>query len=204
MLRQVKDAISDSKLCTSMHFSSLRQTTSVLPYAALARPRTHLLAGPHTSYLGPALLVPADRRYLRTRPSLRFLRHLERINAPSVSKWIGRGRKMRRRLGAWAESVGLTQASEPVLGPNGQPIVGEEELFVLPGWAVLKPKADGPVAIGMTRPPDLRLQTGPLDLHVSISGFCSQSRPPKQVTRTQRVMLSAVRREFFSECTDVC
>lgn len=142
------DAISDTKHCTSMHLSPLRQTTSVLSHVLLARPRPQSLAVTNSSQLGAALLVPADRRYLRTRPSLRFLRHLERIHAPSVSKWIGRGRKMRRRLGAWAESVGLTQGSEPVLGPDGQPIVGEEELFVLPGWAVLKPKQDSQDASG--------------------------------------------------------
>lgn len=47
---------------------------------------------------------------------------------------------MRRRLGAWAESVGIVN---PVGGGGGQredgpENVGQEELFVMPGWAVIR------------------------------------------------------------------
>jgi hypothetical protein len=42
---------------------------------------------------------------------------------------------------------------------------------------------------------NFRLRIAPFDIHVSVSGFCAQSRPPSKVTRTQRVMLSVVKRE---------
>lgn len=46
---------------------------------------------------------------------------------------------MRRRIGAWAESIGLVDHLPDVsqLRSAEEPL-GPEELFVMPGWAVVK------------------------------------------------------------------
>lgn len=51
---------------------------------------------------------------------------------------------MRGRLRALADSIGLTSQDEP--RPVTEEPVGEE-LYVMPGWAVVKRRNDGPTAL---------------------------------------------------------
>jgi hypothetical protein len=47
---------------------------------------------------------------------------------------------MRRRIGAWADSFGLTD-QRPRAGQSkvdNEEVLGAEELYVMPGWAVVK------------------------------------------------------------------
>jgi hypothetical protein len=108
-----------------------------------------------------------------------------------VSRWLSRGRGMRRRIGAWADSLGVTSGHPNRNDRSRTPEDSRdgEELFVMPGWAVVKHREG---EVGKDGSP------APFDLHVSVSGFCSEARPPSAVSRTQRVIVSVVRRESLS------
>lgn len=45
---------------------------------------------------------------------------------------------MRRRLGAWAESVGLVDHARDPGQQDVADALGAEELYVMPGWAVAR------------------------------------------------------------------
>lgn len=62
------------------------------------------------------------------------------FHTPSLSRWLGRGR-MRRTIGAWADSLGVTghtDARSEEKDPREH-----EELFVMPGWAVVRYRESG-------------------------------------------------------------
>jgi hypothetical protein len=116
--------------------------------------------------------------------------------------WLHRKHGMRGRLKALADSIGLTSQDEP--RPMTEESVGEE-LFVMPGWAVAKRRSDVEASTSLASADttlceslyqDYAHPAVPFDLHVSISGYCSLARPASLTTRTQRVMVSLVRRKF--------
>ena len=82
------------------------------------------------------------------RSGLQYRRlHTTPVHPSFIGRWLSKGSGMRRRIGAWADSLGVTSghlnnaprsgSHSPKDGQNGEDREGEE-LFVMPGWAVVK------------------------------------------------------------------
>jgi hypothetical protein len=76
-------------------------------------------------------------------------------------------------------------------------IKGTETLYVVPGWAVKRPRTDAGedgeyacfVYVSV-------LTTAAFDLHVSVSGFCNFVRDPGSTSRTQRAIIGIAKRTW--------
>lgn len=70
--------------------------------------------------------------------------HIASLNTSFIGRWLSRGRGMRRRIGAWADSLGVTSGHPSRNDGSRTPEESREgeELFVMPGWAVVKYRED--------------------------------------------------------------
>lgn len=152
-----------------------------------------------TGTLAPRSIRSSTSHTLLTR---RYL-HRTAVRSSFFTNWLSRGSGMRSRIGAWADSLGVSSgharrndgARTPEEARQG------EELFVMPGWAVIKHREgevskDGSPGMSDHLPYQVVTDSiAPFDLHVSVSGFCSEARSPTAVSRTQRVIVSVVKRK---------
>ena len=112
-------------------------TRRSLPFHAPCKARPNSLVNYRTRHLAlstnPSPLTLTSSRSFHTT-----------LKAYWLGAWLRRGTGMRRRIGAWAESFGIIEPdrhdhrSRGGDGGEGLEEVQGEEMFLMPGWAVVK------------------------------------------------------------------